>query len=311
MAFGVLFNFAGNTNVTQITPASVMVTQDWFINAVQFSQPIDMFIVTGHNVPRGPGTVSSATLPLVYQAIRKLRPDIPIQVFGGHSHIRDFVVYDAKATALESGRYCETLGWLAVSGINTSAGTWCPSKPLGLPHPTQSAVVVSASSSPVVTNGTNSIAYFRRYLDWNRRTFEYHSNVSHPSSFGSALPFDQPKGISVTNNITAQRAALNLTAPYGCARQNWCINCATFMSSGNIYSLLSTALSTIIVNPARANNSRVIYMNTGNVRFDLSQGLFTYDDAFIVSPFLNHFQYLADVPYNLAVVSNLSIFQTG
>jgi len=75
------------------------------------------------------------------------------------------------------------------------------------------------------------------------------------------------------------------------------------MSSGNIFSLLSTALATIIVNPDRANNSRIIYVNTGNVRFDLSQGLFTYDDAFIVSPFTNTFQYIPNVPYDMAVVS--------
>lgn len=89
MAFGVIFNFASNTNVTKITPAASMVTQDWFINAVNFTQPIDLFILTGHNVPRG--NASAATLNLVYQAVRKLRPDVPIQVFGGHSHIRDFV----------------------------------------------------------------------------------------------------------------------------------------------------------------------------------------------------------------------------
>jgi len=303
MAFGVLFNFASNTNVTLITPASTMVTQQWFIDAVLYSQPIDLFVLTGHNVPRG--SASSATLRLVYQAIRKLRPDVPIQVFGGHSHIRDFVVYDKMATGIEAGRYCETAAWLAVSGINTSAGAWNPSKPLGLSHPTQPAVVVTANSSATVSNSSNGLTYFRRYLDWNRRTFEYHTNISHPTSFGSAFPYDQPKGVAVTKEIYTQRQALNLTAPYGCARQSWCVSCAPFMSSSNIFSLLSTALSSVIVNPDRANNSRIIYLNTGNVRFDLSQGPFTYDDAFIVSPFLNTFQYIPNVPYDMAVVSHL------
>lgn len=32
----------------------------------------------------------------------------PIQAFGGHTHIRDFTVYDSMSTGLESGRYCET-----------------------------------------------------------------------------------------------------------------------------------------------------------------------------------------------------------
>jgi len=164
-------------------------------------------------------------------------------------------------------------------------------------------VIVEANSTVPVATSATQLTYFRRYLDWNRRTFQYHTNVTHPSSFGLALPFDTPKGINVTNTITVQRTALNLTTPYGCANQSWCISCAPFMSPGNIFSLLSAALATIVVNPARSTVPRIIYVNTGNVRFDLSQGLFTLDDAYIVSPFINHFQYIANVPYNLAVVS--------
>jgi hypothetical protein len=40
---------------------------------------------------------------VLYNTIRELRPDIPIQAFGGHTHIRDFFVYDDKTTGLESG----------------------------------------------------------------------------------------------------------------------------------------------------------------------------------------------------------------
>jgi hypothetical protein len=40
----------------------------------------------------------------VFKAIRSIKPDVPIQAFGGHTHIRDFIVYDNKATGLESGK---------------------------------------------------------------------------------------------------------------------------------------------------------------------------------------------------------------
>lgn len=101
MSFGVLFDFTGNSNVSKVINAATMVNQTWFLNAVNFTEPIDMFIVLGHNPVRP--TVSTSTLGIVVNAIRKLRPDTPIQVFGGHTHIRDFVVYDDKATGLESG----------------------------------------------------------------------------------------------------------------------------------------------------------------------------------------------------------------
>jgi 2',3'-cyclic-nucleotide 2'-phosphodiesterase (5'-nucleotidase family) len=102
MAFGVLYDFTGNSNVSRITKASTLVTQSWFLDAVNTTQPVDLFVVLGHNPVRT--NVSSSTLGTVYQAIRKLKPDTPIQFFGGHTHIRDFFVYDNKATGLEAGK---------------------------------------------------------------------------------------------------------------------------------------------------------------------------------------------------------------
>jgi 2',3'-cyclic-nucleotide 2'-phosphodiesterase (5'-nucleotidase family) len=94
MAFGVLFDFTGNSNASKITKASAMVKEQWFLDAVNFEDPIDMFVVIGHNPVRT--NVSSSTLGTVYQAIRANKPDTPIQIFGGHTHIRDFLVYDDK-----------------------------------------------------------------------------------------------------------------------------------------------------------------------------------------------------------------------
>jgi hypothetical protein len=103
MAFGVLFDFTGNSNVSKVIKAADMVKQPWFQEAINYTKPIDLFVVTGHNPVRT--TVSSSTIGTVYSAIRKVRPDVPIQAFGGHTHIRDFVVYDNKATGLESGTH--------------------------------------------------------------------------------------------------------------------------------------------------------------------------------------------------------------
>ena len=103
MAFGVLFDFTGNSNASKIIKAAQMVNQTWFTDAVNYSEPIDLFLVIGHNPVRT--TVSASTFAPVLSAIRKLKPDTPIQVFGGHTHIRDFVVYDNKATGLEAGKF--------------------------------------------------------------------------------------------------------------------------------------------------------------------------------------------------------------
>lgn len=97
MAFGMLYDFTGNTNVTKVIKAADMVKESWFLNAVNFNQPIDLFLLIGHN------PVRHSTFSLVHDTIRSARPDIPIQIFGGHTHIRDLVVYDDMSIGLESG----------------------------------------------------------------------------------------------------------------------------------------------------------------------------------------------------------------
>jgi 2',3'-cyclic-nucleotide 2'-phosphodiesterase (5'-nucleotidase family) len=108
MAFGVLYDFTGNTNLTQIITAVNLTKKQWFIDAVNTPKPLDLFLLIGHNPVRP--SDSDRTLATVQKAIRKARPNTPIQVFGGHSHIRDLAVYDSNSVGLESGRYCGTLG---------------------------------------------------------------------------------------------------------------------------------------------------------------------------------------------------------
>ncbi|EMD97113.1 hypothetical protein COCC4DRAFT_61777 [Bipolaris maydis ATCC 48331] len=289
MAFGVLFDFTGNSNVSKVIKAADMVKEEWFQQAVNFSKPVDLFVVTGHNPVRT--NVSTSTMGTVFKAIRSIKKDVPIQFFGGHTHIRDFAVYDEKATGLESGRYCETLGWLAMSGIKSSTGK-APSNPKGVPNPSR---VASSQVTIEKSAFNNPVRYARRYLDWNRNTFAYHAEGSQPYT-----SFNTPEGLKISSEITSARTKLNLTNLYGCAPETYCQYCKPFLAEGNIFKLLQTALATTVVNETRKDIPRLIIINTGSVRFDLAQGPFTYDDSFIVSPFTDAFQYIPNVPYEQA-----------
>lgn len=103
MAFGVLFDFTGNSNVSQVTTTANLVTQQWFLDAVNYTEPIDMYIVAGHNPIRT--NASTSTFGTIYKAIRNINDKAPIQFFGGHTHIRDFFVYDNVSTGIESGTF--------------------------------------------------------------------------------------------------------------------------------------------------------------------------------------------------------------
>lgn len=290
LSFGVIFDFTGNTNVTKVIPASTMVNETWFRDIINSPPgPVDLFLVIGHNTAEQQTT--TGTFGYVHDAIREVYPSTPIQIFGGHSHIRDFQVYDEASTALESGRYCETLGWLSMSGFSANNSAYAGvSEPAGVPNPTRKAT--NTSTAPWM--------YSRRYLDWNRLTFEYHASGSQINYTTNTAAFDTELGKNTSNEIYNYRQQLNLTYQLGCAPQLWCMSCVEFNSSGSIYNLLSNALSSAVVNATRADKARVNIVNTGSVRFDLHKGPFLTDDAYIVSPFDDIFVYIPDVPYSIA-----------
>jgi hypothetical protein len=101
MSFGVLFDFTGNSNVSKVITATTLVKEQWFLDAVNYDKPIDLFLLIGHNPVRTDSP--TFTMEFVSRTIRALRPEVPLQVFGGHTHIRDFRVYDDMSTALEAG----------------------------------------------------------------------------------------------------------------------------------------------------------------------------------------------------------------
>ncbi|KND92269.1 Uncharacterized protein PB2B2.06c, partial [Tolypocladium ophioglossoides CBS 100239] len=283
MAFGVLFDFTGNSNASQVLKAKDMVKEGWFTQALASSSPVDLFILFGHNPVRQ--SDPSSTFKTVFDAIRSAHPKTPVQIFGGHTHIRDFAVYDDAAVALESGRYCETLGWASMSGFDgANSGFRGVRNPHGVANPGRPAR--AGSAAPWV--------YSRRYLDWNRKTFVYHSSQDEET-------YDYHSGQRVTGDITAVRDQLKLGDVYGCAPQDWCMSCAPFTDEKNIFpGVIVPAVAAVVVNETRADKARIIVGNSGAVRFDLHKGPFTYDDNFIVSPFRDVFLYLPDVPFDKA-----------
>ncbi|CAK7228042.1 hypothetical protein SBRCBS47491_006770 [Sporothrix bragantina] len=134
---------------------------------------------------------------------------------------------------------------------------------------------------------TSSFVYSRRYLDWNRYTFQYHT-------VGNGL-FDLSGGLNATEQITSIRTQQRLGTVYGCVPEFYCQTCVPFGDPTSIFTLLSDALSETVVRPSRNTTARMIFSNTGSVRFDMYKGPFTYDDNFIVSPFRNVFRFVADV----------------
>lgn len=139
LALSFLFDFKRFNELARVTSIEDEVKKDWILKELLGSyndDNIDLLIVFGH-LPIQHG--SNAELLFLHRFLRKHFKTSIIQYFGGHSHIRDFISIDDKATALQSGRFCETVGFLSLS----------------------------------LDENPN---FFRKYLDFNQQSFDYHLN---------------------------------------------------------------------------------------------------------------------------------------
>ncbi|KAL8904965.1 MAG: hypothetical protein Q9207_002918 [Kuettlingeria erythrocarpa] len=263
LAFGFLFDFTGNANNSFVEAVEKTVQQKWFLEAIH-DRAVDLFLVAGH-IP-----LDSPEFKTIFDAIRQVQWDTPIQFFGGHTHIRDYLKYDNKAYGLESGRYMETIGFMSITGLSTGGKPNFRSTSLAAPK------------------------FDRRYIDNNLYSFHQHTSLNSSS-------FPTPHGRNVSAMITSARKSLNLDRRFGCARTDLWTNRAPFPSEDSIFTWLQEQVfPATISDPARKDVPRLLIVNTGAIRFDIFKGPFTIDTTYTVSPFTSEFRYIKDVPYATA-----------
>ncbi|KAF4628447.1 hypothetical protein G7Y89_g9704 [Cudoniella acicularis] len=264
LAFGFLFDFTGNANNTVVQPVAKTIEEPWFQEAIR--EDVDLFVIIGHVLLHGP------EYKAIYKAIRSQNWDTPIQFFGGHSHIRDFKKYDSKAYGVQSGRYMETIGWMAIEGI-TGKGKKEKPRPL---------------------DARASMTFKRRYIDNNLFGYHYHTGLNDTT-------FSTEHGKKVSKMIHKARKALDLDYSFGCAPRDLWLNRAPYPSSDSIFTWLETeVMPDVIVNKERKDTPTLAITNTGAMRFDIFKGPFTKDTTYIISPFVSKFLYIKDVPYKAA-----------
>nr|KMM68827.1 vacuolar protein [Coccidioides posadasii RMSCC 3488] len=255
VAFGFLFNFKDNFKNTVVQPVEETVKQEWFHEAIQ-DKEVDLFLVIGH-VP-----VQSKEYDTIFKAIRGANWDVPIQFFGGHFHIRDYVKYDEKSYGLASGRFMETIGFMSISGL--SAGG---------------------------KKSSESLSFNRRYIDNNLWSFHYHSSHNETT-------FPTEKGNAVSEMILKARRALDLDRIYGCSPENLWMSRAKYPSQSSIYTWLEEK---VLPDTLRGDRPAMAILNTGAIRFDLFKGRVTEESAYNLSPFTGGFRFTKNVPYDKSI----------
>lgn len=251
LAFSFLFDFNRANEKTRVIPIETAITESWFKSILShFPQnEVDVIVVVGHL----PVDKNWREMQVLHSALRANYPDIPIQYFGGHSHIRDFTVLDEQLTGLQSGRFCETVGFLS---LNTTKNY------LELKD-----------------------RFFRSYIDFDIDLFRFHTNISKHEVF------DTEKGLAIKKELQNARKVLNLDSVIGnVTKSNYYMDYVPLSYKNNIYNLLvNKVLPTLKPdsNLTEVQEQRIIIINTGSVRYDLYKGPYTVDSHYIVSPFQN------------------------
>ncbi|EPX72645.1 phosphoprotein phosphatase [Schizosaccharomyces octosporus yFS286] len=287
LSLGFVGSFSGGCNEARVLSMETIFQQPWW-SEIRELQEIDLILVAGH-IP----VHDSSELDQLLLELRKEFPDTIIQVLGGHSHIRDYAIYDEKASGLQSGRYCETVGWASIQGIPSFTSSKDRSNFF---------YNVISMLSPLIhyprklletaVYFTNPSIFSRSYIDWNRKGFIYHSNVYDSK-------YDTIEGLKLSNQIANARKRLNLLDPLGCSPRNYGFSEVPRNASNSIYNLFEEEIfPKIIISKSRKHIPRYIIMNTGGIRGGLQQGPFGLDELFQVSPFKgNIFYVLKDVPW--------------
>lgn len=257
LALGLIYDFKGNANGTRVTPAKQVVKEHWF-QSVMNRTDYDLILLTGHIPVRG-----FEEFDTYVDAIRQYHPNIPIQGLGGHSHVRDFRIFDSNAAALESGRYLETIGWASMK------------------------------------LGPNDTEFSRRYIDFSPTNLAFHTNTS-INATAEETPFQTKKGLAVSQMIAETRANMTLDKETAYAPQDYLTNWAPYPSNSSLFSLAAEAHKQMKSVVGRDDNPRLILAHTGNYRYDLLKGPFTLDTKVEIDPYEDAFYYAKDIDIDLA-----------
>lgn len=280
LALSFLFDFRMGNERVMVTPIREIVKQDWFVDILKaHSDKVDAIVIFGHL----PVAHDWEEMGILHSAIREYYPNTYIQYLGGHSHIRDFTVLDDHSTGIQSGRYCETVGFTSIQDL---------------------------SASNIYENVD------RKYIDFNLHSFMHHTRKFNLEDFNTET------GLFVSKELFHFAKELKLNEKYGVVPQSYYMAAADY-NNNDPKSLLRFLENDILpqlkpksCNPnvesfnVESSNDRIIMINTGGIRYDLYKGDFTKNSLFTVSPFKNMWKVVPSVPTDLAL-SLQSILNNG
>ncbi|KAL9712116.1 hypothetical protein Ac2012v2_005193 [Leucoagaricus gongylophorus] len=114
--------------------------------------------------------------------------------------------------------------------------------------------------------------------------------------------FDTSLGKQISSGLQQLSTRFNLSAQFGIAPQDYMLFSEPYPSNNSLFSLFIGQVIplALTLNNSEAAKPALFITNSGSLRFDLYAGPFTKNDQLTVSPFMDSFRYLSDVPLSVA-----------
>lgn len=107
-----LYQMRDHDSLVSVVPIAEALNSSWFAKATGLPG-LRAALLLCHADAEEP------MIRFIVSAIRQIRrDDLPILVLAGHSHLRKYVRIDARAVAIEAGRYTDTVGFVSYDSIH-------------------------------------------------------------------------------------------------------------------------------------------------------------------------------------------------
>eukprot|EP00934_Nitzschia_sp_Nitz4_P001805 Nitzschia sp. Nitz4//scaffold16_size188269//121144//123025//NITZ4_001801-RA/size188269-augustus-gene-0.95-mRNA-1//-1//CDS//3329538547//1805//frame0 len=252
LVFGFIYHMYGAASeVTVLDPADV-VQESWFQKALK-EESYDAILVMAHM-----GTDDPAVSSIISAIRSHVGDNMPVQFVTGHTHMRRFSQVDEYSTAVESGRYLDTVGFVS--------------------FPTRHTVPDD--------NSTMAHLFQHVFLDANVNNLKY--------ALGGEHEFATDDGQELSDFIQRTREHMGLTEIIGCAPGNYYMN-YSMSHKESLWGLFRDEVVPVALQGVSGIQS-VLIISTDNFRYDLFYGENSYDDIVAVAPFDDTLHFVGQMP---------------
>jgi 2',3'-cyclic-nucleotide 2'-phosphodiesterase (5'-nucleotidase family) len=276
LTFGFLYNMKNCASSVVVEEVEYVVQESWFVDVLKRTHDYDAVLVLAHMDVRDP------LCQIILDAIRSIAgTDIPVQFITGHTHIRDYQVFDHFSSSFEAGHFLDTLGFVSFPSIK--------SVKLAL---NQS---VSEKNGNLTSSSLSLTSLFKyQYINATVDVLAETLNLPVES-------FPTEDGLAQAEFIAHTRNKLGLDKVVGCIGSTYYFN-RTLDASDSLWGFFKSEIV-----PSQFSGRKVVFLGNGGWRYDLYEGDVRLDDLFGVSPFNNSFWMWHDIPATVIVAVNSTL----